>query len=229
MPRTQVVLVSFLLLGTSRAVAATLQPLGDLPGGSFYSYPLGVSGDGSVVVGQSETAFGYEPFRWTAGGGMVGVGDLPGGGSFGAAAAVSADGAVVVGVSVSGLGDVAFRWTAGGGMVGLVVGFASGVSADGSVVVGGAGSVGHGGFRWTTGGGKVGLFVTEYEDVASAVSADGSVVVGHTFVEVGDYTPSVAFRWTYEGGGVLLGDLPGGGFYSFANGISADGSVVVGQ
>ena len=51
MPRTQVVLVALLLLGASRAVAATLQPLGDLPGGAFVSIALGVSADGSVVGG----------------------------------------------------------------------------------------------------------------------------------------------------------------------------------
>ena len=33
--------------------AASLTPLGDLPGGSFKSYAYGVSGDGSVVVGRS--------------------------------------------------------------------------------------------------------------------------------------------------------------------------------
>ena len=30
--------------------AASLTPLGDLPGGSFYSVVTGVSGDGSVVL-----------------------------------------------------------------------------------------------------------------------------------------------------------------------------------
>jgi probable HAF family extracellular repeat protein len=205
-----------------RLLAATLQPLGDFSAS-------GVSADGSVVVGQSYSASGYEAIRWTAAGGMVGLGDLPGGGSYNAATAVSADGSVVVGVSQSALGTEAFRWTAGGGMVGLGVGAATGVNADGSVVVGGFGSVGHGAFRWTASGGKVGLTVSEYEDVASAVSADGSVIVGHTLVEVGDYTPPEAFRWTYEGGVVLLGDLPGGEWESYASGISADGSVVVGQ
>src|SRR5262245_14805654 len=97
----QLVVISLLVLGASRAVAATLLPLGDLPGGSFYSLSLGVSADGSVVVGRSESASGDEPFRWTAGDGMVGLGDLPGGGFYGAAGAASADGSVVVGATVS--------------------------------------------------------------------------------------------------------------------------------
>ena len=37
-----------------------------------------------------------------------------------------------------------------------------------------------------------------------------------------------AFRWTTGGGMVGLGDLPGGNFYSDADGVSGDGSVVVG-
>jgi probable HAF family extracellular repeat protein len=39
----------------------------------------------------------------------------------------------------------------------------------------------------------------------------------------------VAFRWTQAGGMVGLGDLPGGVFFSAANGVSADGAVVVGR
>jgi probable HAF family extracellular repeat protein len=37
-----------------------------------------------------------------------------------------------------------------------------------------------------------------------------------------------AFRWTQATGMMGLGDLPGGGFHSFANAISGDGSVIVG-
>lgn len=49
------------------------QGLGDLPGGNIFSQAAGVSADGSVVVGQSNSASGGEAFRWTAGGGMVGL------------------------------------------------------------------------------------------------------------------------------------------------------------
>ncbi|NEO96604.1 MAG: PEP-CTERM sorting domain-containing protein [Moorea sp. SIO3G5] len=38
--------------------------LGDLPGGNFSSVALAVSGDGSIIVGQSESSLGQEPFIW---------------------------------------------------------------------------------------------------------------------------------------------------------------------
>ncbi|NRA00706.1 MAG: PEP-CTERM sorting domain-containing protein, partial [Myxococcales bacterium] len=85
--------------------------LGDLPGWLFSSSALGVSADGSVVVGSSASASGWEAFRWTQGGGMVGLGDLPGGTFYSGARAVSADGSVVVGWAVSASGHEAFRWT----------------------------------------------------------------------------------------------------------------------
>ena len=60
-------------------------PLGDLPGGAFISAANGVSADGAVVVGFSNSASGGEAFRWTSGGGLVGLGGsvfgLAGGGS----------------------------------------------------------------------------------------------------------------------------------------------------
>jgi len=103
------------------------------------------------VVGTSNSAFGYESFRWTSGGGMVGLGDLPGGGFASSALGVSADGSVVVGRSESGPRDNAFRWTSAGGMVNLkdylvahgvsnLAGWtlidAWAVSADGNTIVG---------------------------------------------------------------------------------------------
>ena len=66
--------------------------LGFLPGGYDHSVALGVSADGSVVVGSAAV----EGFCWTATGGMQGIGFLPGG-SFSVALGVSADGSVVVG------------------------------------------------------------------------------------------------------------------------------------
>jgi probable HAF family extracellular repeat protein len=92
--------------------------LGDLPGGSFESGALGVSGDGSIVVGYGRSALGLEAFRWTSGGGMVGLGHLAGGDkSF--AIDASADGSVIVGYSENELERQAFRWTSSEGMVAL--------------------------------------------------------------------------------------------------------------
>jgi uncharacterized membrane protein len=56
------------------------------------------------------------------------------------------------------------------------------------------------------------------------VSADGSTVVG-----TGTSACCEAFRWDEGSGLVGLGDLPGGGFVSYAHGTSADGSFVVGS
>ena len=68
-------LTLFLAISASVEAGATFTPLGDLAGGSFSSQALCVSANGTVVVGQARSASGDEAFRWTAGGGMVGLGD----------------------------------------------------------------------------------------------------------------------------------------------------------
>ncbi|HET8728340.1 MAG TPA: autotransporter domain-containing protein, partial [Alphaproteobacteria bacterium] len=218
--------------------AQSVESLGDLAGGTGSSGALGISADGSAVVGYGYTdpIPDWQAFRWTEAGGMVGLGYLPGG-SISWANAVSADGSVVVGYSDSTPGRQAFRWTEAGGMVGLGDlaggGFESesyGVSADGSVVVGYGTNAdnNHEAFRWTQADGMVDLgdlagggFYSE----ARGVSADGSVVVGHGTNADDDQE---AFRWTDADGMVGLGFLPGGVAHSTASGVSADGSVVVG-
>lgn len=82
--------------------AAGAQPrfaaLGDLSGGSFRSRAEGISGDGSTVVGYSFVAGNLiEAFRWTEGGGMVGLGKLGSAQSESAALAVNRDGLVIAG------------------------------------------------------------------------------------------------------------------------------------
>lgn len=62
------------------AAEATIQPsfklLGDLPGGDFRAEVYGISADGSIVVGSSESSLGTEAFYWTRMEGIVGLGDL---------------------------------------------------------------------------------------------------------------------------------------------------------
>jgi probable HAF family extracellular repeat protein len=221
--------------------AAEFIPLGDLPGGEFQSSGNGVSADGTVVVGRSNSDFDgkddgdTEAFRWTSETGMVGLGDFPGGRYRSRAYGVSADGSVVVGQGSDETFDIeAFRWTIIDGMerlgdscCGVDDSEARGVSADGNVLVGeGTSTSGREGFRWTaesgiTGVGDLpgGVFSSEANDV----SADGSVAVGRSEGASG----TEAFRWTEVGGMVGLGTLPGG-FDSVALGVSKDGSVVVG-
>ncbi|MCA1958668.1 MAG: hypothetical protein LDL14_09095, partial [Nitrospira sp.] len=73
------ILSGLLLAGSLSAQAAEFIPLGDLPGGSFSSMALGVSADGSVVVGVSRSGSGDEAFRWTEATGHGGLGRRVGG------------------------------------------------------------------------------------------------------------------------------------------------------
>jgi probable HAF family extracellular repeat protein len=227
--------------------AGGMQGLGHLPGGGLSSVAVGVSGNGSVIVGSSDSASGYEAFRWTAAGGMLGLGDLPGGGFQSEANGVSGDGAVIVGYGTSASGNQAFRWTSAGGMVGL--GFlpgdresaAFGVSADGSIVVGTSFSsvssmqV----FRWTSADGMVSLGKLPGGFVPWGFSADGSVVVGY---DTGDdiFSPRyTALYWTPDGGTRALWDVllshgvdpaaDGWSRLEFAKATSADGNTIVGD
>ena len=116
------VLILLCCVGQGKVLAASFTPLGDLPGDtSFWSIGLGVSDDGLAVAGDSNSGSGHEAYRWTSGGGMVGLGDLTGGTTYSEAYAVSGDGSAVVGRGSSASGVEAFRWTGGvgGGMGGL--------------------------------------------------------------------------------------------------------------
>jgi probable HAF family extracellular repeat protein len=201
--------------------AATFTPLGDLPGGAFSSGAYGISADGSVVVGQSESANGFEAFRWTDEGGLVGLGDLPGGAFESFASAVTPDGSVVVGYGSNATEYEPFRWTASGGMVGLgsppggdSFNVAADVSADGSLIVGVDDNKA---FHWTATAGMVRL-PSGLE--ANSVSDDGTVIVGRSV--------RGAFRWTAENGMLDLANLPGA-FFSAATAVSSDGAIVVGH
>lgn len=182
--------------------------LGDLPGGLLSSQALGISADGSVVVGNGWSDSGQEAFRWTQAEGMIGLGDLPGGTFESVARAVSADGSVLVGWSQSAAGLEAFRWTKSGGMVGLgdlpggsFSSQAFAVSGDGSVVVGiGSGSEA---FLWTPQRGMqdlreflsidCGLDLAGWRlSTANGISADGMVIVGNGYNPQGQWEAWVA-------------------------------------
>lgn len=204
--------------------------------GGTKSDALGISADGSVVIGYSNPtgSNNFHAFRWTSGGSMVElVNTLNGPNSY--AYAVNADGSVVVGqAETPGNGARAVRWNANGtmdnlGTLGGTNSQANAVSADGSIVVGWSNVNGGGdhAFRWVEGGlieditttiGTLGGSVSR----ANGISADGSVIVGYA------ETPGQggrAVRWT-SAGIDSLDTL--GGTNSEAKGVSEDGSVIVG-
>ena len=237
MKRFAPLLLASLLLAPEIGRAASFTPLGDLPGGDLASTALGVSADGTVVVGFGVNESGdIEAFRWS-GGVMVGLGILPPvvDPAFSYAFGVSADGSIVVGESAGGQDDTpgsepyrsqAFLWS-GGVTTGLeslggVVDGARAVSADGSIVVGYSGGQA---VRW------VGGAVTALEPLpgggysgASGVSADGGVVVGTADDSAGT---TLAVRW--DNGVISSIDHPESVISSDAHAVSADGGVVVGS
>jgi probable HAF family extracellular repeat protein len=208
---------------------AIFSGLGDLPGGVFFSAARGVSADGSIVVGVSDSGrsqSGDEAFRWSDGV-MTGLGGLP---------CPTSDPRLIVlcqddGGFTADTPDPIQHASPppGGAGAGFPSPFpfmeseAEAVNADGSVVVGHSGLA----VRWQDGaaigmcgGSLMGLIKNRGQ--AFAVSDDGSVVVGGC---------TTAFRWTQADGVVSLGVLPVPGAESSgsrAQSASADGTVIVG-
>lgn len=238
------VIVGSSLAGSTKAFrwtkAGGMQDLGALPGQYAASFAVGISGDGSTIVGQSSSNLGKEAFRWTTAGGMQGIGSLAGKGKPSSASAISADGKTIVGSSESSNGLVAFRWTEAASMQRLGDATASQfqparVSEDGSIVVGTGRNADRDdeAVKWTTGGleslGDLpgGAFYSS----ASAISRDGSTIVGASQ----SAATTEAVRWTKEGGIQSIRQLlidsgvdMTGWELSGAADVSADGTVIVG-
>jgi len=238
--RKSLIIVTLVLLPTSSSLgnAPYFMGLGDLPGGQFASSARGISADGTVVVGFSESTEGTEAFRWTFSDGMAGLGDLSGGDFLSSASAISADGTTIVGESYSSNGREPFKWTQGSGMQGLGTlgssvynSTANDISSDGSVVVGVSFTGLNGGeaFRWTETTGMRGLGDIpggDFYTSARGISADGSVIAG---VGDGSYEGGhEAFRWTSQNGIESLNILSGDSRMTNVSGISPDGSCVAG-
>jgi len=215
---------------------AVFFPLGDLPGGPWYSQGFGVTNRPDLLAaGGSKTAAGQEIFRWGEAFGLESLGELPGGSVSGEARGMSADGSVVVGFSEGAQGLEAFRWSEAGGLEGLgdlpggdFLSRAWAVTPDGQTIAGEA--TGPGGtvaVLWTEAGGFQSLGELPGGAVgaqAFAVTPDASVAVGASSSDLG----LEAFRWTAARGMHGLGVLPGGTSGSRAKAVSPDGSVVVG-
>jgi len=194
--------------------AESLPPVtqsGDLPGGAFDSSASRITPDGSVIVGMGTSSVGEEAFRWTSGGGMVGLGFLPGGDES-RALDVSADGSVVIGSGNSNQApEEAFRWTASDGMVSLGSLSMGGVQfqqrtrayampADGNVIVGDSFVdpwFGYQPFLWTPDDGMRSLVDILTIDCgidltgwllsdARDISADGRTIVGNGWDPAGN-------------------------------------------
>jgi probable HAF family extracellular repeat protein len=191
----------------------------------------GISGDGTIVVGQGSFGSYDRALMWTSGTGVVPLGTL--GGFVSIAYSISSDGNVIVGTSDTMNSYEAFRWTSGTGMVGLGTlggsnSDARATNSDGSVIVGGSdtGSATNA-FMWTSGTGMVNLGTLSGGTTSTAygISDDGSVVVGTS--ENSSLT-NEAFRWTSGTGMMGLGFLSGW-TTSEARGISGNGQVIVGE
>ncbi|RKX28844.1 MAG: hypothetical protein DRP71_16935, partial [Verrucomicrobia bacterium] len=230
--------------------------LGDLPGGWVLSKGHDVSGDGTIVVGNSSSSAGQfgEMYRWSLPNGMQGLGLLNTDDVLSSATAVSADGRTVVGyVADRDQVEKAVRWTAEDGLKPL---WASAGAGDSSVAydVSGNGERIVGGFREGDGLNRAFLWDGDLEDldlkgllingyglgdalsgweleVVNAISTDGMMVAGRGTNASGLTEAFVA----YLGDPVRerpsfqgLGDLKGGVYESGASAISADGLTVVG-
>lgn len=236
--------VAMVLSNTTPSFAEiAFQGLGYLTGFD-YSEAVGVSGDGSAVVGNirpigNEANGNSQAFGWSATTGMIGLG-YPAGSNMSRALAVSGDGSTVMGYSqlLSNSGPnsaaAAFSWTSATGFAGLGTlpgatdrGFATAANATGTVIVGAAGApvagcCGAQATIWTPATGLVALgnLPGATGGVANGVSADGSVIVGYS-------STNQAFIWTAATGITGLGFLPDS-TSSNALAVSANGLVVVG-
>ncbi len=187
-----------------------------------YSVAMGVSTDGSIVVGNSRSDLGrgHEAFIWTTENGMQRLGFA------GQGLSVSDDGTVV---GSRHQGSRAFRWNSIEGYEDLgelrgVQHWATDISSDGRVIVGTSAlnDFESEAFVWTRETGMLSLddqLTGEYQSEAVAVSSDGSTIVG--------YSGDTAYSWSEATGMVDLGMLPGMSS-ARARGVSGDGSVIVG-
>jgi len=228
--------------------APTFTPIGDLPGGGFYSQLHGVSANGSLPVGDSVVGGGgfnqiTSPCIY-GDGGLVSLGLL----GTSSARAVNADGTAITGIcdfgSFDPRGSQVFLWTPSTGI--MLLGDLDGgvsvvprsvgraISANGLVIAGiGESDRGTEAFRYDV---SVGTFTplgslaaSPFGNWAYGISADGNVIVGLSLNAQGQQEP---VRWTVSGGLQAMGFLPGATGITPAGAAyaaSADGSVIVGQ
>ena len=203
-----------------------MQDLGALDPNAIEVQPLGVSDDGSKIVGWARGVSGFQrPFVWTAATGMQELVEVPG--TDARATGISRDGRLIAGYFLEGT-EQAFILRDGivtrlGFLAGETDSFARAVCGLGTAVVGSTQSAGGRAFRWTAAGGMrdLGSLRIDSPSYALHCSDDGSVVVGVS----GDDKGLPPARW--DSTGIRsLGTL--GGNSGEAHSVSADGSIIVG-
>ncbi|MEM1422859.1 MAG: hypothetical protein AAGH64_02540, partial [Planctomycetota bacterium] len=220
------------LLALAGAVQAqSFTTLGALPGTVGATEALGISGDGSTIIGDANA--GFMAFRWTEATGMVALGDLPGGGVDSTPHDVSFDGSVIVGTGSTSSGNRAFRWTASGGVQDLGVtgtgvwSRGGAVTADGQTLFGfgpDMGSSGRAIIAWTDAGGASDAIGSGMAVGAGSCSADGAMLGG-----AGYGAFSAARVWTQAGGLAYVPTPAGSNNANGATqGVSANGLWAVG-
>lgn len=229
-------LVGILWMGGVGVYAASVTPVGVLPGGTGTATLIGLSANGQVAFGNSSGSNGFEAFRWTSSSGIVGLGDLPGGGFSSFALGANADGSRIVGRGTPSIAR-GFVWNSSGGMT-QIQGISGGtstsdranaVSDDGTVIAGFSNSLAFGqrATRWT--GSQLGVVLPDLDggtafSEALGISGDGTRAVGWSQSGAG----REAAYWV--GNAVFaIGDFPGNNVDAYANSASHDGSVIVGR
>ncbi|WP_428387350.1 hypothetical protein [Mucisphaera sp.] len=248
---------SFLLYSTTclYAVSPSFVGIDFLDEGLPFARALGVSGDGSTVVGfqawspTGSNEFSTQAIIWTAHEGVQLLGQLPTGESSAAATATNQDGSVVVGTLGNDFffskssGAEAFRWTSTEGYEGLGqlsdgvnFSFATSVSDDGSVIGGyadilrtGASEAREDGFRWTRDTGLTEL--SQFSPLINprriyGMNEDGTTLVGSfTF---GSSGPVYSYILPPSGNERYLQGFTPVSEFSRATAMSDDGQVMVG-
>jgi uncharacterized membrane protein len=236
-PTCRAALLAALILTTPLLAAADVLSLQKVGPGAV----TGLSGDGTVAVGEANRSF--EAFRWTAADGLVklGRGTLKPLGHRSGLPEVSADGLTVSATILSddGTFSTAGRWTAAGGWQmamplpadsGPMDGETSsafGMSGDGQVVtglywrLGQSGGSAHG-MTWTAAGGMRDMGSSGNSSRIDDANADGRVLVGWDEADWGGRRAAV---WV-DGVPTILdhSDWP-----SEASTVNAAGTVIVGH
>lgn len=251
-------LILFLIIWTEQSDSQSINWLGTLSGSASVAYDVsddgkavvgsgfrwtdstgmqsiaglafGVSGEGTIVVGEASLNGFTRAFSWTDSTGLADLGTL--GGSSSHSRDVSSDGSLIVGYSQnSNFQFNAFRWLNGSmynlGTLGGIRSTAQGISADGKVIVGESLNSSNQTRAFRTDSINLALIdlgtLGGNSSVAQSVNSDGSVIVGYSENDDGKYR---AFRWKSFGGMQDLGTI--GGDWSQAYDVSDNGQKIVG-